>query len=185
MTHSPLIRPNSLLGGLVLLASSALAYADTQDLDDVRQWTDTVRMETCLDAAMDRVAGHPRKLEMKLEQGAPVYEFDMESAQGMFNVECDARTGRITEVERRVEPSSQPFQSLAKVSEAEARRQVLAIHPGRVVAVEYELSALGQAIYEFDVQTEEGVELKVDVDAANGTILEANLELYEIGNEKE
>lgn len=184
MRHNIIMRTSHLLA-LGLAVAVVPAYADTQDLDDVREWGDTVRMETCLDAAMDRIPGHPRKLEMKLEDGVPVYEFDMESEAGAFNVECSAVTGRVTEVERQVDPQSQPFQSLAKISEAQARRHVLAVHPGRVVAVEYELSALGQAIYEFDVQTETGVELKIDVNAASGEILEANTELYEIGNEVE
>ncbi len=39
--------------------------------------------------------------------------------------------------------------------------------------------------YEFDVKTDAGYEIKVDVDAVSGKIEEANFELYEIGLEKE
>ena len=43
----------------------------------------------------------------------------------------------------------------------------------------------GTFTYEFDIQTKAGYEIKVDVDAVNGNIEEANFELYEIGLEKE
>ena len=39
-------------------------------------------------------------------------------------------------------------------------------------------------LYEFDVKTDAGYEIKVDVDAVSGTIEEANFELYEIGLER-
>ena len=43
----------------------------------------------------------------------------------------------------------------------------------------------GSFTYEFDVQTNAGYEIKVDVDAITGEIEEASFELYEIGMEKE
>jgi len=43
----------------------------------------------------------------------------------------------------------------------------------------------GTFTYEFDIQTNAGYEIKVDVDAVSGNIEEANFELYEIGIEKE
>ena len=39
--------------------------------------------------------------------------------------------------------------------------------------------------YEFDIKTDAGFEIKVDVDAISGIIEEANFELYEIGLENE
>ena len=59
------------------------------------------------------------------------------------------------------------------------------IHPGRVVSEEREIGMDGTFTYEFDIQTKTGYEIKVDVDAVNGNIEEANFELYEIGLEKE
>ena len=43
----------------------------------------------------------------------------------------------------------------------------------------------GSLTYEFDIQTKAGYEIKVDVNAVTGLIEEANIELYEIGMEKE
>ncbi len=158
---------------------------DTGDLDDIRQW-EMVRMETCLDAALDRVPGHPRKLEFKLEEGEPVYEFDVEAADGnTYNVECSAVTGLVGEVEREVAADDPLFRSLARISLEEARKRALAVHPGKVIASEREIGDTGRATYEFDIQTTLGPEVKVDVDAASGEIEEANVELYEIGPEQE
>lgn len=52
---------------LSLLAVSGLAIAadDNADLDDIRDWP-MVKMETCLDAALDTIPGHARKLELKM-----------------------------------------------------------------------------------------------------------------------
>ena len=67
-------------GFSALLLSSSILHADKhsdmQDLDDVRDW-DIVSVETCLDAAIDLIPGHARKLEMKIEGDDPIYEFDI------------------------------------------------------------------------------------------------------------
>ena len=46
------------------LSSMALADNDNYDLDDIRGWK-LVKMETCMDAALDTIPGNVRKLEMK------------------------------------------------------------------------------------------------------------------------
>ena len=61
----------------------------------------------------------------------------------------------------------------------------LAFDPGKVVSSEREISFEGDANYEFDIQSIHGYEVKVDINAATGEIEEANIELYEIGVEKE
>ena len=53
------------------------------------------------------------------------------------------------------------------------------------MANEYELGFDGSVTYEFDIVNVHGREYKVDVNAITGEIEEANLELYEIGMEKE
>ncbi|MDZ7735555.1 MAG: PepSY domain-containing protein [Gammaproteobacteria bacterium] len=154
-------------------------------LDDIRGW-DIVKIETCLDAALDTVAGHPRKVEFKLEGDDPVYEFKIEAKDGnTYNIECNAEEGYVTEIERVVSKDDPLFKKLAKVSEKEAREFVLSIHPGNITNMEYEISSEGRAVYQYDIQTDRGYEVKVDVDAATGEIEEANIELYEIGSEKE
>lgn len=160
-------------------------HSDNQDLDDIRGW-DIVSVETCLDAALDLIPGHARKLEMKMEGDDPIYEFDINAIDGnAYNVECNAEEGFIVEVEREVSENDPTFKKLAKISKKEAEKTALMIHPGKVVASESEIGFDGSATYEFDIQTKLGYEIKVDVDAVTGEIEEANIELYEIGPEDE
>ena len=41
-------------------------FADTADLDDIKLY-DIVKVEQCLDQAYDKIAGHARKLNLKLK----------------------------------------------------------------------------------------------------------------------
>jgi uncharacterized membrane protein YkoI len=177
-----------ILPAAIALSVSSVAFADhdNYDLDDIRDWN-IVKIETCLDSALDTIPGHARKVELKMEGDDPVYEFDIEAdADGNFyNVECNAEEGFITEIEREVSADDAVFKKLAKISQAQAREFALSIHPGEVVASEFEVGFDGDATYEFDIQSVHGYEVKVDVDAATGEIEEANIELYEIGMEKE
>ena len=70
-----------------------------------------------------------------------------------------------------------------KIGVEEARKVALEAHPGEVVELEYEIEADGAASYEFDIKTKEGKEIKVEVDATSGKIVEANSEVYQIGKE--
>lgn len=172
---------------LLTFAGGAFAekHSDNYDLDDIRGW-DIVKIETCLDAALDTIPGHPRKVEFKIEGDDPVYEFDIEHNNGTtYNVECNAEEGYVTEIERKVTPDDPYFKKHARVSEKEARDLVLSVHPGNITSMEYEIGQDGSVTYEYDVQTELGYEIKVDVDATTGKIEEANIELYEIGMEEE
>ena len=171
------------------LALSSNVYADGHsdqaDLDDIKN-LDLVSIATCLDAALDTVPGDARKVELKMEGDDPTYEFDIEAKDGTtYNVECNAEEGFVTEVEREVSADDAIFKKYAKISEAEARQIALDFNPGTVVANEYEIGADGSVTYEYDIQTTAGYEIKVDVDAATGEIEEANIELFEIGSEKE
>ena len=168
----------------ISVAGNVFAKSDNLDLDDLDRW-DLVSVEECLDAALDVVPGHVRKLEMKIEGDDPTYEFDIVNDGTVYNVECNAEEAIVTEIEREVAADDPVFKSLAKVSEADARAFALSIHPGRVVSQEYEIGQDGSATYEFDIQTKVGYEIKVDVDAATGMIEEANIEVYEIGPEAE
>ncbi len=56
--------------------------------------------------------------------------------------------------------------------------------PGHARKLEFKIEG-DDPIYEFDIQTNTGHEIKVDVDAVTGKIEEADFELYEIGIEKE
>lgn len=161
------------------------SYSDIQDLDDIRYW-DIVSVETCLDAVIDLIPGHARKLEMKIEDDDPIYEFDIEAKDGnTYNVECNADEGLIVEVERETTADDPIFKKLAKVTRKQAEKTALMFHPGKITSTEYEVSFDGSITYEFDIQTALGYEIKVDVDAITGEIEEANIEIYEIGPEVE
>ena len=176
-----------ILALMPFLAVNSQAKAnDNFDLDDIKLY-DIVKVEQCLDQAYDTVPGHARKLEFKIEGDDPIYEFDIESSKdgSTYNVECNAEEGFIIEVEREVDENNPIFKSGAKVTIQQAKDYALKIHPGRVVAEEREIGMDGTLTYEFDIQTNTGYEIKVDVDAVTGKIEEANFELYEIGIEKE
>tara|TARA_B100000963_G_scaffold195372_1_gene170080 strand:+ start:72 stop:605 length:534 start_codon:yes stop_codon:yes gene_type:complete len=171
---------------LIVLVNTQLFANDTADLDDIKLY-DIVKVEQCLDQAYDTIPGHARKLEFKIEGDDPIYEFDIESTNDgyTYNVECNAEEGYIVEVEKEVDANDPTFKNAAKISIDQARVNVLAIHPGRIVNEEREIGMDGTFTYEFDIQTNAGYEIKVDVDAISGDIEEANFELYEIGMEKE
>jgi uncharacterized membrane protein YkoI len=166
------------------------AAAGTSALADQTLSADTVfpktkvPLERCLSAALKVHAGSVVKLEMKLEKGVPVYEFDIESPDGRaWDIECDANTGKIVEVEEEVESAADPkFAAKVKVSEEQARETALRRHPGEIVEVEYEIEPDGKASYEFDIPVD-GRQRKVEVDATTGEIVEDNEEIYQIGEE--
>jgi len=170
---------------LALALSSNIYASDQADLDDIKDW-DLVSIETCLDAALDTIPGDARKVELKMEGDDPFYEFDIDGKDGnSYNVECNAEEGFVVEIEREVSADDATFKKYAKITEAQARAIALDFNPGKVVANEYEIGTDGSVTYEYDIQTNAGYEIKVDVDAVTGEIEEANIELYEIGMEKE
>jgi uncharacterized membrane protein YkoI len=138
----------------------------------------------CVKAALSKHEGKIVKLEMKSENKKPTYEFDIESADGTaWDVECDVKSSKITEVEQEVKVDDAKFKALAKVSEADAKATALAAHPGTVVETEYELEPDGKASYEFDITEADGEEVKIEVDATTGKIVETSYEVYQIGEE--
>lgn len=141
-------------------------------------------MGKCVKAALSKHDGKIVKVEAKSERKQLVYEFDVESKDGTaWDIECDAKTGKVTEVEQEVKADDEKFKALAKVSEADAKATALAKHPGTVVEVEYELEPDGKASYEFDILEADNEEVKVEVDATTGKIVETSYEVYQIGQE--
>ena len=138
----------------------------------------------CVVAALSKHDGKIVKMEMKSEIKKPTYEFDVESADGTaWDIECDVKSSKITEVEQEVKADDAKFKALAKVSEADAKATALAAHPGTVAEVEYELESDGKASYEFDITEADNEEVKVEVDATTGKIAETSYEVYQIGKE--
>ena len=138
----------------------------------------------CVKATLSQHDGKIVKLEMKSENKKPTYEFDVESADGTaWDIECDVKSSKITEVEQEVKADDAKFKALAKVSEADAKATALAAHPGTLAEVEYELESDGKASYEFDITEADHEEVKVEVDATTGKITEVSYEVYQIGKE--
>lgn len=142
-------------------------------------------IEHCLHAALAEKNGGVVKVEFKMENNVPTYEFDIETPDGKaWDIECNTKTGKISEIEEEVKDADDAqFKGKLKISEEEARKIALAAHPGDIVEVEYEIEPDGAASYEFDIKGKDGKEIKVEVDATSGKIVEANSELYQIGKE--
>jgi uncharacterized membrane protein YkoI len=142
--------------------------------------------EKCMAAALNERPGQVVKVELKSVDGDHVYEFDIRGIDGSdWDIACDAHRAVISEIEREVNNVNHPlFKSKAKVNEAEARKTALAIYPGEIVEVEYEIESNGAATYEFDIDTTiGGQQMKIEVDATSGEIVEAHRELWQVGLE--
>lgn len=138
----------------------------------------------CVKAALTKREGSIVKAEFKSEKKRGVYEFDIESADGKsWDIECDAKTGKVTEIEEEVKADDARFKALAKVTEADAKATALTAHPGTLAETEYELEEDGKASYEFDITEADKEEIKVEVDATTGKIEEVSYEEYQIGKE--
>lgn len=166
------------LVGAALLANTAMADHETIKPHKADS------LGNCVKAALTAHEGKIVKLELKSEDKAPVYEFDIESTDGTaWDIECNVKTGKITEIEQEVKADNAKFKALAKVSEADAKSTALAAHPGTIVETEYELEADGKASYEFDILEADKEEVKVEVDATTGKIVEKSYEVYQIGQD--
>ena len=166
------------LVGAALLANTAFAGHETIKPHKADS------LGKCVKAALTAHEGKIVRLEMKSEDKKPMYEFDIESADGTaWDIECSVKTGKITEIEQEVKADDAKFKALAKVSEADAKATALAAHPGTIVETEYELEPDGKASYEFDILEADHEEVKVEVDATTGKIVETSYEVYQIGQE--
>lgn len=164
-----------LLTLLVAAAFAAPAYAADKH---------TGKMETCMTAALAKHPGDINALEAEIENGKAIYEFDIKAKDGKeWEVECDAKSGKLTEEEEEVDAKDPRFASKAKVSFEDAKKTALAAHPGEVVESEYAIESNGGISYEFDIKTKDGKEFEVEVDAVTGKITETEEEMYQIGND--
>ena len=143
-----------------------------------------VSMEDCLAAALKSQPGEVKELEFGLEDGVPHYEFEIITADGReTEVECDAMTGKIVEVEWENENMDvDAFLAKARVSPAQARKIALQRVPGKIVKMDLETTSTGVMSYEFEVVARDGTAMDVEVDAMSGRVTEVEKDLYEIGD---
>ena len=166
------------LGGALCLAAAPAPAMDIGEYADA----DDKTLEQCLQAAFDVFGGEALNVEYKFEDGEPVYDFDILAPDGIrWEVEVGAENAMIREIEREVAKTDPMFASRAAIAEDDARAAALAMFPGVVESVEYGVETDGTAVYEFDIALAGGGEMNVEIDAATGAVVEANPELWEIG----
>ncbi len=143
------------------------------------------KLEACMKAALARFPGEVRTMEVEIEKGRRIYEFDIVGKDGVeHEVECDAKTGKLTETEDEVANADVPaFKEKAKISLDDAKKLALAKRAGEIVEIEYEIESDGTPSYEFDIRDASGKEWEVEVDAITGKVLEEEQELYQVGAE--
>ena len=145
----------------------------------------TQSVDGCVAAVQKQKSGELIKLEKLNVSGKPFYELEIKDAKGIeWEFMCDAKTGKITETETEVgSVDDDAFKKHAKLTEQEAVDIALKAHPGTVHEVEYEIEENVDASYEIDIVNDKGLETKVEVNAANGKIIEVSTEAWEIGVE--
>jgi uncharacterized membrane protein YkoI len=142
----------------------------------------TGAVETCLKAALAKHPGQVISLEAEIENGKPIYEFDIKAKDGKeWEVECDAKTGKLTEEEEEIDVKDPRFASKVKVTLEDAKKTALAAKPGEIIETETSVEADGSISYEFDIKGKDGKEWEVEVDAVTGKIVETEEEVYQIG----
>lgn len=141
--------------------------------------------EICMQKVLQQQPGQVLKVEKKHETGMLIYEFDVRGENGLdWDIECTQDAGEIWEVEREVQNPNDPlFKSKVTVGENAARKIALEKYAGTIRKVEYEVESDGIAVYEFDIDMADGQEMKVEINAANGNLHEANQEIWQIGPE--
>ncbi|MCW5626355.1 MAG: PepSY domain-containing protein [Burkholderiales bacterium] len=171
------------LSPLLLAVAATPVWSQTLDLPAKK-----LGMEACLQAVLAQYPGKVLSVELEIEQGVPLYEFEIKSVLdgNKWEVECNADTGAVVKAERDVEPTDPAFTSIAKISVAEALKIALKKVPGIAKEVEYEISPDGHAWYEFTIVYGGGKRTEVSVDAATGAVIATEderdeLEVYRIG----
>ena len=142
-------------------------------------------IDSCIAAIQKQKPGEFIKLEKLNVSGKPFYEIEIKDSKGAeWEFMCDAKNGKITETESEASTvDDEAFKKNLKVTEKEAIAIALKAHPGTVQEVEFEIEENGDASYELDIVDDKGVETKVEVNAANGKIIEVSTEEWEIGEE--
>ncbi|HSI43770.1 MAG TPA: PepSY domain-containing protein [Methylotenera sp.] len=170
--------------GTILVATAFISSTAFADHETIKP-KDFDSLGKCVKAALSKHDGKIVKVELKSEKKTPIYEFDIESPDGTaWDVECNVKTSKIVEIEQEVKADDAKFKAVAKVSEADAKATALKAHPGTVVETEYEIEDDGKASYEFDILEADHEEVKVEVDAVTGKIVEVDYEVYQVGQEK-
>ncbi|MEX0960756.1 MAG: PepSY domain-containing protein [Burkholderiales bacterium] len=131
------------------------------------------------------LAAHPGKavsVRFEIEDANRQYEVDIKGNDGKhWEVECDAKNGKLLQTEREVAADDPAFTSKARVRLDAAMKTALDKYPGTIVKIEYEIESDGKVAYEFDIKRADGKLLEVEVDAVSGRLSKPEEVLYQIG----
>lgn len=142
-------------------------------------------LDACRQAALAVKPGNIIKVELKLENGEEIYEFDIRDSENRdWDIECELASASIVEIEEEAPGVNDPrFYQYMKIPLAKAKEIALGKYPGEIIEIEFELEEDGKAVYEFDISTDNGREMKIEIDAATGKLHEETRELWQIGYE--
>ncbi len=154
----------------------------TAPLTVAQAGADKNALDRCISAGLEQHSGKVIALRAETEDGKAQYELDIHGRDGViWEVECDAANGKISETEREVAADAPEFTSKAKIRLDTALKTALDKYPGSLLKIEYELEASGSPAYEFDIKTDSGKLLEVEVDAVSGTLGTPEEVHYQIG----
>lgn len=141
--------------------------------------------EVCMSEVMKIKPGNVIKVELKEEGDSLIYEFDIRDEKNNdWDIECDRDSAEIIEIEEEVfNPEDRRFAEMKKIDLEAAKATALKAYPGEIIEVEYEIENDGLAVYELDIDTISGEEIKLEINAMTGEIHEVNRELWQIGYE--
>ena len=171
-----------ILLGITLTGLTLNSFAAHNE-DDIKKAL-TTDLDKCFIAAHQKYEGHIISLEREVENGQPVYEFDIKTKDGKrVEVECNPLTGELSDEEFEVKKNDKDFKKAVKISAKEAEKIALENTPGKVVEREYGFEG-GIPVYEFDIYSKDkGHEIEVEINAITGEVMESEIEIYDIGED--
>lgn len=143
-------------------------------------------IDSCMAAVQKQLAGsHVIKLEKIQMDNKAFFEIEAKDSKGTeWEFICSAETGQIIKKEMEVSSASDAaFSKLMKISLDDAKAIALKAHAGTITDIEFEIEDNGNPIYEFEIVTDKGVEMKITVDAVTGKIIETAIENWQIGKD--
>ncbi|WP_295430797.1 PepSY domain-containing protein [uncultured Thiodictyon sp.] len=140
-----------------------------------------VPLTTCMDLVAEQIGAAIGHVEFESRKGDPTYEFTVNAKGATYYVGCSGNTGLISAVDLIVNSDDPRWAAAAKITEEEAKGAATARYAGSVEEVKRLLLQSGQAVYEVDIEIPDGNgEFNVYVNAADGAIVQVNLEYWEI-----
>jgi len=148
----------------------------------VAQSAEVNALDACVASSLQKHPGKIVSLASEVEDGKKQYELDIKGNDGRnWEVECNAKTGKINRVEQEISPNDAAFKSKAKIRLDQAIKSALDKYPGHIVNIEYDLEDDGEISYEFMIETVDGKAIEIEVDAVNGKLAGFETVNYRIG----